>query len=664
MTEKNILKTKNLERIARYLMLHGSFTDNLSLLNGKTGFALFFYEYSRYSGKKLYSDFADELLGEIYREINELTPLNFRDGLCGIGWAIAYFLKNNFVKGDPFIVLEDIDKKIIEWDVRHISDFSLERGLCGIACYLIARRQADNHFLADDYCKNLIVALNKKKETVFLAGMLEKILKGEVNDNFYNPVFEIIKKIKFIEKTLFENPIAKGINNNGYAGIGLKLIMDGLSDVSRNKTNRISTNTELKQKIYIFNSISRAASYGIGTYIDNLIEAIKNSNWEFGIIHLHAEGKEIKILEKDGYKQISIPHPPSVLKNAHDYYNRNVAYILRELITPERNCKLVFQLNFGDSANFVKNLKRMFKCKIIQVVHYTNWSFSLLGDFKKLKSLYSTGLTMQTKNNMEIKRYKGIMKSVKDDIHLFSQVDKVVFVARHTFDTYSPYMDASIRERDKFVFIDNALKDSYKRITTVEKSKLKDKYHIPDNERIILFAGRLDEVKGVNFLISSFKSVVSIHANTRLVIAGDGNFQNLMTKAEYIWSKISFTGKINKETLYDFYRIADIGVICSLHEEFGLVAIEMMMYALPVIVTKTGGLEEIVEEGISGLKVPIITKKGKRQVDVKTLTAKMDYLLSNSQIADVLGNNGRKRFLEKYELSLFKEKMMKLYNNF
>lgn len=53
-----------------------------------------------------------------------------------------------------------------------------------------------------------------------------------------------------------------------------------------------------------------------------------------------------------------------------------------------------------------------------------------------------------------------------------------------------------------------------------------------------------------------------------------------------------FTGYVNQRTLSDLYSVADIGVVPSLHEEFGYVAIEMMMHRLPVIVNATTGLAE------------------------------------------------------------------------
>ena len=62
-----------------------------------------------------------------------------------------------------------------------------------------------------------------------------------------------------------------------------------------------------------------------------------------------------------------------------------------------------------------------------------------------------------------------------------------------------------------------------------------------------------------------------------------------LKEATDCWTKIAFTGRLDKKQLYEFYSMADMGVVCSLHEEFGFVAIAMMMHALPVI-SKTNNL--------------------------------------------------------------------------
>jgi hypothetical protein len=94
----NNLKKKigdRLQRIANVLLINSSFIDNPGLLNGKTGISIFFYEYGRYLNNKVYTDYAGELIDEIYEEIAINTPLNFAGGLTGIGWGIEYLIRCN-----------------------------------------------------------------------------------------------------------------------------------------------------------------------------------------------------------------------------------------------------------------------------------------------------------------------------------------------------------------------------------------------------------------------------------------------------------------------------------------------------------------------------------------------------------------------------------------
>jgi glycosyltransferase len=413
-----------------------------------------------------------------------------------------------------------------------------------------------------------------------------------------------------------------------------------------------------KREIYIFNKTAQGANYGVGTYIKQLITILKDSYLDFTIVQLYSQETriEMKAEEKEGYRQITIPLPPSRVKNSSVYYNRNIAYLLKDFISENKETEIIFQLNFMDNEELIGHLKKLFKCKIILVAHYTDWSFVLFGDYVKLKKIEE-----KPKNILKDFFEKSVDKIFKGNLKMIKKADKFVCVAKHTADIFHSLGNVP---REKIEIINNALEDVYIPLTEKEKSALRKKYYIDDSTKIILFAGRLDEVKGIIFLIRAFKKLLNTHPNIRLFIAGDTLlFKDLLKESADCWSKITFTGFLEKKKLYELYQIADMGVVCSLHEEFGLVAIEMMMHALPLIVTKTGGLDEIVEDNLSGLKVPVRTLKGKRQVDVKCLVEKMAFLLENPDYAKALGENGRRRFLGKYEITLFKEKMLKLYNN-
>lgn len=409
-----------------------------------------------------------------------------------------------------------------------------------------------------------------------------------------------------------------------------------------------------KKKVYIFNGTSRAAVYGIGTYIDQLINCLKMTNIDFEVVHLYSEGKEVTINEKDGYKQVLIPAVDSYDIRSSQYYSRTVAYLLREYIPDDKNTQCIFHLNFMTNYYLVTNLRRLFKCKIILVAHYTYWSFSLFGDYEKLKTIIS-------KNIRELnKEEKQIRKSLCEDTKMISKCDRFVCVAQHTLDSF---IDSCNIDATKSLVINNALEDEYVELSEEKKQEVRKKYHIPEKTQIILFAGRLDEVKGISSLIKVFKKILLKNPYAHLFIVGEGDFNRWLFEAKDCWTRITFTGRLNKKQLYEFYHIANIGIISSIHEEFGLVAIEMMMHQLPIIVTNTSGLSEIVEDNISGLKVPINIVEDKRVIDENNLANKIEFLLDNLSYAHKLGFNGRKRFLEKYEITTFKEKMLNLYHN-
>ncbi len=221
---------KLLARIASNLMLHGSFINNLGLFNGKIGFVLFFFHYAQYSGKKIYDHFAGEVIDEIYNEIHDHYPNNFRDGLCGIAWGMEYIIQHRFVDANANDVLENLDRRILEWDVRKIRDISLETGLLGIAHYVISRcsgKNAKDFPLQKNYIIDLIQSIYKTNlpENERIINHLNRILNDsskELPD--YSLLLKLIASNRYQTKMLFNKDQSLGIVNNGLTGIGLHLL--------------------------------------------------------------------------------------------------------------------------------------------------------------------------------------------------------------------------------------------------------------------------------------------------------------------------------------------------------------------------------------------------------------------------------------------------------
>lgn len=280
----------------------------------------------------------------------------------------------------------------------------------------------------------------------------------------------------------------------------------------------------------------------------------------------------------------------------------------------------------------------------------------MLGDEKKLLSIVNKPSRKRTFEE------KQIYNNLQADIKMIKKCDRFVCVAKHTLDTFFKVSDID-KSKFKSQVINNALKDEYECISFEKKSSLKEKWWIPENIKIILFVGRLDEVKGISPLISAFKSLLKTNPNTHLILAGDGDYTRWLKESENYWTKITFTGRLDKKKILELYQIADIGVVSSIHEEFGLVALEMMMNKIPVIAGDTGGLSEIFDNNITGIKIPIITIKEKRKISIKLFSSKMKLLLDDILLSAKIAENGRNEFLDKYEITSYKIKMLALYKN-
>lgn len=134
-------QTQN-QRITNILLLNASFIDNLGLMHGKMGIAIYFFHLARETQNQIYEDYAGELIDEIYEEITLETSLDFENGLAGIGWGIEYLVQNGFIEADTDEVLEEFDNKLFKQLVYSTpQNIGLLNGLTGLGAYFLKRVQ-------------------------------------------------------------------------------------------------------------------------------------------------------------------------------------------------------------------------------------------------------------------------------------------------------------------------------------------------------------------------------------------------------------------------------------------------------------------------------------------------------------------------------------------
>lgn len=406
--------------------------------------------------------------------------------------------------------------------------------------------------------------------------------------------------------------------------------------------------------LYIFNETRRGAVYGVGTYIRELTIALKNTDLHVCVINLNSDKPQIQVDEIDGVRHWFFPAPIPELRSIDiqkqwDIYFRNVVYILRLHIKDKKD--LIFHLNYHQSGVLVDELKKTFDCKIISVVHYADWGFTIYDNLPRLRAI----LSKQHLDDFE----EGVKKSIDKEKAYYSKVDHVICLSSYMQEVLcSDYQLNSI----KITVIPNGLANTNSVDIKTDKKKLRHKWNFLPNEKIILFAGRMDAIKGLDFLLRAFNEVLKNEPRCRLIIAGSGSFEEYMKESLNICTRITYTGFLDRVMLNQLYQIANVGVVPSLYEPFGYVAVEMMMHGLPIVTTITSGLNEVVDR-TCGLKVPLIILPNKVEMDTTVLSEKIIFLLQNSRTAKKMGQNGLKRYLEKYSAEIFRNNMIHFYQS-
>ncbi len=187
-------------------------------------------------------------------------------------------------------------------------------------------------------------------------------------------------------------------------------------------------------------------------------------------------------------------------------------------------------------------------------------------------------------------------------------------------------------------------------------SKKKANFSGQANEKYIFFIGRLVREKGVQVLIDAAPRILAGFPEARFIIAGTGPYEGYLrakTKERGLEHRICFTGYINDQVRNRFLEQSAVAVFPSLYEPFGIVALEAMAAGAPVVVSDTGGLPEIVNHGIDGLKCFAGSPD--------SLADNIMAVLGDSALAERLRENGSKKAKNQYSWFSIAGRTLNLY---
>jgi len=307
-----------------------------------------------------------------------------------------------------------------------------------------------------------------------------------------------------------------------------------------------------------------------------------------------------KRLIKDGHEVTVVTYRDNM--DIPEYENDkgvNVYRVDNYMIHPNNFIDWILQLNFNLIAKATEIIN---KEGAFDVIHAHDWLVASAA--KTLKNAYGIPI-VATIHATEAGRNSGIhddtQRYINDTEWMLTYEASEVIVN-------SNYMKNELQRLfglpyEKINVIPNGI--NLNNYVGVERDYDFRRKYAMDNEKIILYVGRLVYEKGIQHLIAAMPKILSNYHDAKLIIAGRGGMiEELKAEAASLGlnDKVYFTGYLDSKQVPKMYKCADVAVFPSTYEPFGIVALEAMLAGVPTVVSDVGGLDEIVEHGVDGMK--------------------------------------------------------------
>jgi D-inositol-3-phosphate glycosyltransferase len=191
------------------------------------------------------------------------------------------------------------------------------------------------------------------------------------------------------------------------------------------------------------------------------------------------------------------------------------------------------------------------------------------------------------------------------------------------------------------------------------RSEARKQLGIGDDERILLFVGRVEPLKGIDILLGAAARLDGDGDCFVMVVGGDasapqGELAHLQGLASElgIAERVSFLGAVDHEQLPLYYNAADVCVVPSFYESFGLVALEAMACGIPVVASRVGGLRGTVRDGETGYLIPWRCPE--------PFAERLELLMANEELRRAFGVAAREA-VERYRWSNVADAVLESY---
>lgn len=325
-------------------------------------------------------------------------------------------------------------------------------------------------------------------------------------------------------------------------------------------------------------------SGGLGVACHGLSKALSKDNDILFVLPIKADvdADFLNMLYANGnvkIKTIESSLTPYITSEEYDRYKKGMSLYGANL--------------FAEVERYAKEARKIAEKEDFDIIHAHDWLSFQAGAVAKdvsgkplIVQLHSTEYDRTGGENLNPYVYNIEKNGMKN-------ADKIITVSNFTKDIVVK----------KYGIKSSKINVVYNRINADEYRNTDDKiFQIKkDGKKIVLFAGRITLQKGPEYFLKVAKRILSFDKNVLFIMAGSGDMEHkIMNDAATmgVSDKVLFTGFLRGKELQHVYKMADIFIMPSVSEPFGIAALESILNGTPVIVSKQSGVSEIVKNAL------------------------------------------------------------------
>ena len=247
-------------------------------------------------------------------------------------------------------------------------------------------------------------------------------------------------------------------------------------------------------------------------------------------------------------------------------------------------------------------------------------------------------------------------------------INNADYIIASTIDEFENLVDLYSAQPNKIKIVPPGVDTS--RFYPISSDEAKEFINMPTTEKMILFVGRIEPLKGIDTLIRAIAQmrkadVMADCPHYLYVIGGEPDSKETNSNPEMkrlkvlcrdlgVGDLIVFMGKKDQDTLQYYYSAAEIVVMPSNYESFGMVALEAMACGTPVVATQVGGLQHLVQDGVTGFIVP--------HNDPDALELSLTQLICKPELREQLSDNSV-NYAKTYSWDVVTPKIIEVYRD-